>query len=129
MCLDDMSEYEKISSNIRRTVPTGSLGHGLSIGTGVALAGKVDNRKYKVYVLLSDGELNEGSVWEAMMFAGHHRLNNLIAFVDYNKMQALGCTRDIIDLEPLNEKRVFLLWKINFCGIIGLQMIENINLH
>lgn len=79
-------------------VSTGSLGHGLSIGTGMALAGKVDKKQYRVYVLLSDGELNEGSVWEAIMFAGHHKLSNLIAFVDYNKIQALGCTRDIIDL-------------------------------
>ncbi|MEW6409356.1 MAG: transketolase [Nitrospirota bacterium] len=93
-------------------ITTGSLGHGLSIGTGMALAGKVDNRKYKVYVLLSDGELNEGSVWEAIMFAGHHRLNNLIALVDYNKMQALGCTRDIIDLEPLNEKWRSFGWHV-----------------
>lgn len=85
-------------------VSTGSLGHGLSIGSGMALSGKVDNKQYKVYVLLSDGELNEGSVWEAVMFAGHHKLNNLIAIVDYNKIQALGCTRDIIDLEPIGEK-------------------------
>lgn len=85
-------------------VSTGSLGHGLSIGTGMALACKVDKKQYKVYVLLSDGELNEGSVWEAIMFAGHHKLNNLAAFVDYNKIQALGCVRDIIDLEPLGEK-------------------------
>ncbi len=85
-------------------VSTGSLGHGLSIGTGKALAGKVDRRPYKVYVLLSDGELNEGSVWESIMFSGHHRLNNLVALVDCNKIQALGCTRDIIDLEPIGEK-------------------------
>jgi len=55
-------------------------------------------------VLLGDGELNEGSVWEAIMFAGHHKLNNLIALVDSNKIQALGCTRDVIDLEPLADK-------------------------
>lgn len=85
-------------------VSTGSLGHGLSIGTGMALAGKIDNKQYKVYVLLSDGELNEGSVWESVMFAGHHRLRNLVAIVDYNKIQALGCTKDIIDLDPLGEK-------------------------
>lgn len=85
-------------------VSTGSLGHGLSIGTGMALAAKVDKMKHKVYVLLSDGEMNEGSVWEAVMFAGHHGLDNLVALVDFNKMQALGCTRDIIHLEPLGEK-------------------------
>ncbi|NPV60809.1 MAG: transketolase [Actinobacteria bacterium] len=85
-------------------VSTGSLGHGLSIGAGMALAGRLDNRSYKVYVLLSDGELNEGSVWEAVAFAGHHGLSNLVALVDANKMQALGHTRDIIDLEPIAEK-------------------------
>ncbi|MDP2168343.1 MAG: transketolase [Thermodesulfovibrionales bacterium] len=85
-------------------VSTGSLGHGLSIGAGMALAAKVDKKKYGIYVLLSDGELNEGSVWEALMFAGHHRLSNLVAFVDFNKIQALGFTKDIIDLEPLDEK-------------------------
>lgn len=93
-------------------VSTGSLGHGLPIGAGMALAGKVDNKQYKIYVLLSDGELNEGSVWEAIMFAGHHKLNNLVAFVDYNKIQALGCTKDIIDLEPLGEKWKCFGWNV-----------------
>jgi transketolase len=83
---------------------TGSLGHGLSVGAGLALNGKIDGRAYKVYVLLSDGELNEGSTWEAVMFAGHHRLNNLIALIDWNKIQALGHTKDIIDLSPLKKK-------------------------
>lgn len=93
-------------------VSTGSLGHGLPIGTGVALSGKVDGKKYKVYVLLSDGELNEGSVWEAVMFAKHHRLNNLVALVDSNKIQALGNTKDIIDLEPLSEKWKGFGWHV-----------------
>lgn len=91
---------------------TGSLGHGLSIGIGIALAGKIDKNKYKVYVLTSDGELNEGSVWEAIMFAGHHKLTNIIVFIDYNKMQALGCTRDIIDLEPLGMKWESFAWNV-----------------
>lgn len=93
-------------------VSTGSLGHGLSIGTGMALAGRIDNKNYKVCVLLSDGELNEGSVWEAIMFGGHHKFNNLVACVDYNKIQALGCTRDIIDLEPLSEKWKSFGWAV-----------------
>lgn len=93
-------------------VSTGSLGHGLSIGTGMALSGKVDNRKYKVYVLLGDGELNEGSVWEAIMFASYHKLTNLIALIDSNKIQALGNTRDIIDLEPLIEKWESFGWHV-----------------
>jgi transketolase len=91
---------------------TGSLGHGLSIGIGMALAGKIDKNKYNVYVLTSDGELNEGSVWEAIMFAGHHKLTNIIVLIDYNKMQALGCTRDIIDLEPLGKKWESFAWDV-----------------
>jgi len=107
-----LEQHPNIDLNKGIEVSTGSLGHGLSIGTGMALAGKVDKKQYRVYVLLSDGELNEGSVWEAIMFAGHHKLSNLIAFVDYNKIQALGCTRDIIDLEPLGEKWKSFGWNV-----------------
>ncbi len=85
-------------------VSTGSLGHGLSIGAGMALAAKRDRQDYRVYVLLGDGELNEGSVWEAAMFASSHHLDNLVAIVDYNKIQALGYTEDIISLEPLTQR-------------------------
>ena len=92
-------------------VSTGSLGHGLSIGVGMALAAKQDNKDYKVYVMLGDGELNEGSVWEAAMFASHHCLDNLIAIVDRNKMQALGFTKDIIDLEPLSQRWSSFGWQ------------------
>jgi transketolase len=83
---------------------TGSLGHGLSVGAGMALAAKRDKRDYRVFVLLSDGETNEGSTWEAAMFAAQHRLDNLIAVIDYNKMQALGKTEEVIHLEPYAEK-------------------------
>lgn len=85
-------------------VSSGALGHGLSIGAGMALAGKIKRLPYKVVVLLSDGELNEGSVWEAVMFSAHHKLDNLLALVDANKMQALGFTKDILDLEPIEDK-------------------------
>ncbi len=97
-------EHPSIDLHRGIEVSTGSLGHGLSIGTGMALAASIDGRKHRVFVLLSDGELNEGSVWEAVMFAAHHKLTNLIALVDANGMQALGHTRDIIDLEPISEK-------------------------
>ncbi|MGA1870325.1 MAG: transketolase [bacterium] len=93
-------------------VSTGSLGHGLSIGIGMALAGKTDRKNYRIYVLLSDGELNEGSVWEAIMFAGHHKFSNLVACIDYNKIQALGYTKDIIDLEPFSEKWKSFGWTV-----------------
>ncbi|MDQ2100461.1 MAG: transketolase [Tychonema bourrellyi B0820] len=68
-------------------VSTGSLGHGLPIGCGMALAAKRDGESHRVFVLLSDGELDEGSNWEAILFAGHHQLDNLVAIVDYNKIQ------------------------------------------
>lgn len=83
---------------------SGSLGHGLSVGVGMALASKLDKTDNRVYVLMSDGELNEGSVWEAVMFAAHHQLNNLVAILDCNRIQALGFTCDIINLDPLAVK-------------------------
>jgi len=89
-------------------VSTGSLGHGLSIGCGMALAGKRDGLPHRVFVMLSDGELNEGSIWEAVMFAAHHGLDHLVAIIDYNKWQAFGPVKEVLNLEPLAEKwRVF----------------------
>jgi len=83
---------------------TGSLGHGLAIGAGVALAARLAGARYRAFVLVSDAECNEGSLWEAVMFAAHHRLSNLVAVVDDNGQQAMGRTRDIMDLSPLAEK-------------------------
>lgn len=83
---------------------TGSLGHGLPVGAGIALAGKIHGRKYRVYVLMSDGECNEGSVWEAAMFAPARGLDRLVAIVDYNKWQATGRSDDVLQLAPLREK-------------------------
>jgi transketolase len=83
---------------------TGSLGHGLSIGVGMALAARMQRRDSRIYVVLGDGEIDEGSVWEAAMCAGKHRLPHLTAIVDYNKIQSAGPTREIQDLEPLLDK-------------------------
>ena len=83
---------------------TGSLGHGLSYGVGMALAARMQNRDSRVFVVMGDGEINEGSVWEAAMCAGKHRLANLIAVVDYNKMQSYGPTSEVQPLEPLADK-------------------------
>ena len=83
---------------------TGSLGHGLAIGSGMALAGKRDRLNYRVFVLLSDGECDEGSTWEAALFGPHHKLDNLVAIIDYNKLQAFGRTKEVLDLEPLAAK-------------------------
>ena len=83
---------------------TGSLGHGLSIGIGFALNAKHEKARYRTFVVLGDGECNEGTVWEAAMCAGKHRLDNLIAIVDYNKQQAYGSTYEVQDLEPFADK-------------------------
>jgi transketolase len=91
---------------------TGSLGHGLSIGCGIALSSKIKNKKFMTYVLLSDGECNEGSVWEAALFASAKNLNNLCAIVDYNKWQATGKTREILKLDSLSNKFKEFGWNI-----------------
>lgn len=83
---------------------TGALGHGLSIGLGQALAMRLQKRDSRVVVLMGDGEINEGSVWEAAMSAGKHRLSNLVAMVDYNKLQSYDRTAVVQDLEPLTDK-------------------------
>ena len=83
---------------------TGSFGHGLSYGVGMALAARIEKRDSRVFVVMGDGEINEGSVWEAAMCAGKHRLSNLTAIIDYNKIQSAGATREIQDLEPLLDK-------------------------
>ena len=91
---------------------SGSLGHGLAVGAGIALAAKAKRGKYKAYVLMGDGELNEGSVWESALFAAQHKLNNLVGIVDHNKMQAMGNSRDIIDLDPIRGKWEAFGWHV-----------------
>jgi len=83
---------------------TGSLGHGLSLAAGIAFATRFTNKNYKVYTILSDGDCNEGSTWEAALFAGQHKLNNLIVIIDKNNLQGFGKSKDILDLEPLTAK-------------------------
>ena len=85
-------------------IATGSLGHGLSVGIGMALAGAIKQKNYRVFVLLSDGECNEGAVWEAAMFAPAHKLDNVAAIIDFNKWQATGRSTEIMALEPLIAK-------------------------
>lgn len=91
---------------------TGSLGHGLPFGAGKALAAKRRGFVWKTYVLLSDGELGEGSNWEALMFASHHALDNLIAIVDYNKLQSLTTVDQTLRIEPLAEKFTAFGWSV-----------------
>jgi len=92
---------------------TGALGHGLSYGVGMALAARIEKRDNRVIVVMGDGEINEGSVWEAALCAGKHKLSNLTAVIDYNKIQSAGPTREIQDLEPLLDK-----WRaFNFAAV------------
>lgn len=83
---------------------TGSLGHGLALSVGTALAGKLDKRDYHVYTLMGDGEQAEGSVWEAAMAAGNYKLDNLTAIIDHNRLQISGPTTQVMNSEPLSEK-------------------------
>lgn len=82
----------------------GSLGHGLGIGAGMALAARKDGLKSRVFVVMSDGEMDEGTTWEAALFSAHNKLDNLVLIVDYNKMQALGKTKEVINIDSLADK-------------------------
>ena len=92
---------------------TGSLGHGLPVCVGMAKAAKLDQRRHNVYCLMSDGECDEGSNWEAALFAAHHNLNNLIAIIDYNKLQSLGSVSDTLGLEPFADKWRSFGWLVH----------------
>jgi len=83
---------------------TGSLGHGLAIGNGLALAARMQKRDSRIFVIMGDGEINEGSVWEAAMCAAKHGLENLVAIIDRNKLQSYGPTAEVLDIEPLADK-------------------------
>ena len=91
---------------------TGALGHGFPFGVGIALSGKLDNEHYRVFTLLGDGECQEGSIWEAAMFASHHKLDNLTAIVDFNKQQAMDYLDKIVSLEPFAEKWRAFGWEV-----------------
>ena len=92
---------------------TGSLGQGLSVATGAALAATRQRSSRRVFALLSDAECNEGSTWEAIMFAAHHRLSNLVAIVDLNGQQALGFTPDVLDLAPMADRWATFGWDVH----------------
>jgi transketolase len=92
---------------------TGSLGHGLSMAAGAALAARLQNSPRRAFALLSDGECNEGSQWEAVMFAAHHKLSNLIAIVDVNGQQALGYTKDVLSLTPQGARWRAFGWDVH----------------
>jgi transketolase len=107
----------RLMSHISHHVPgvefsTGSLGHGLPFGCGKALAARRLGRPWRVFVMLSDGELDEGSNWEAILFAPQHRLDNLVAVVDYNKIQSLGAVSEVLELQPLADKFRAFRWAV-----------------
>lgn len=93
-------------------VPTGALGHGLSVGVGMAIAGKRDDADYRVFVLMGDGEQAEGSVWEAAMAASHYRLDNLVGIIDYNKLQISGDVDTVMRISSLRDRWESFGWHI-----------------
>jgi transketolase len=106
----------------------GSLGQGLSVAVGMAIAAKMNNKKYTVYSIHGDGELQEGSIWEAAMSASHYKLDNLIALVDRNKLQIDGETKIVMDIEPLKAKWEAFGWKVFDCDGNDLaELIDIIN--
>jgi transketolase len=144
--LDDYSKDDSLLlSHASHSVPgvefsTGSLGHALPVACGVALSAKLNSKPFKVYTILSDGELNEGSNWEAILFAQQHKLSNLIIIIDYNKIQSFGFISDIIELQPLDKKFESFGWNVieidghnheqiyNTCQKVKLQQEQNSNL-
>ncbi len=111
------ADGSRLMAHVSHKVPgvefsTGSLGHGLGFACGRALAGKRSGHDWRVFALLSDGELDEGSNWEAILFAPQHRLDNLIALIDYNQIQSLGHVAEVLELAPLAEKFRAFRWAV-----------------
>lgn len=111
------NDFSRLMNHASHTVPgvefsTGSLGHGLPFGVGKALAARQRAEPWRVFVLLSDGEMDEGANWEALMFAAHHGLSNLTAIIDYNGIQSLGSVKDTLQLEPLRTKLEAFNWNV-----------------
>lgn len=119
--LNELETYgqagSRLMAHVSHKVPgvefsTGSLGHGLPFGAGRALAAKRLKQDWRTFVMLSDGELDEGSNWEAILFAPQHRLDNLVAIIDYNKIQSLGSVAEVLELHPLADKFRAFRWAV-----------------
>lgn len=107
---------------------SGSLGHGLPVSNGIALAASINKNQYKVFVLMSDGEFDEGSNWEAMLFAAHHNLDNLVMIIDRNKLQSIKSTEQTLALEPLKKKIESFGWIVKeIDGHNHEELCENLN--
>jgi len=126
---DFRQEGSHLGDHISYLVPgvelsTGSLGHGLPVAVGMALNCKIRKKKYRVFVLMGDGGWDEGSNWEAALFAAQHHLSNLVAIVDYNNIQAFGRNKDIIDLEPFAKKFESFNWSVKEINGHNFQEID-----
>ncbi len=125
------ASYSRLGGHPELKVPgveasTGALGHGLPIGVGMALASRLQQRAYRVAVILGDGEINEGSTWEAAMSASKHQLSNLAVFIDYNKYQSYGPTKIVMELEPLKDKWRsfgFMVAEVDGHGVTDLEHV------
>ncbi len=120
----------KLMGHISHYVPgvefsTGSLGHGLPVALGMALAAKRAGKKHRVFCLLSDGDCDEGSTWEAILMAGQHKVDNLIGMVDYNRVQALGFVKDVIELEPFAAKLRACGWAVKEVDGHDVKALDN----
>lgn len=119
---EELDKFRKIGSMLQghpdmKGIPgvdmtTGSLGQGLAAANGMALAGKLDNKDYRVYALIGDGESQEGLIWEAAMLAAHYKLDNITVFLDHNGLQIDGLNKDIMDIEPIDEKFKAFGWHV-----------------
>lgn len=112
-------EHDKVNGV---EISTGALGHGLPIAVGMAIASKIKKNKKNYFVVCGDGEINEGSIWESLLSASKHKLDNLIVLIDYNKLQSYGKTSEILNLEPLTEK--FKSFNFNTYNINGHNIKE-----
>lgn len=112
-CMDGSKYFEHVSHKLPGVeLSTGSLGHGLPVACGMALGAKCSSINNDVYIIIGDGEINEGSNWEAIMFAAHNNLDNLCVILDKNQMQALGDTKDVLCLDPMPEKLRSFQWNV-----------------
>ncbi|MGI6124109.1 MAG: transketolase [Acetivibrionales bacterium] len=132
--VEDLADFRQVSSYLEGhpnmdKVPgvdmsTGSLGQGISAAVGMAMAGKLDNKNYRVYAALGDGELEEGQVWEAAMCASHYKLDNLTAFIDYNGLQIDGNITEVMNPEPIADKFAAFGWNVISINAHNFDEIE-----
>jgi transketolase len=113
-CKDGAAIYGHVNHEASTHIPlsTGSLGHGFPFGLGMAMASRIKGENTRTYVVISDGELNEGTTWESALVAAHHELNNLVVLIDRNKIQSLGFTENTLKLDPIRAKWISFGWEV-----------------